>query len=121
MSEHLRVPRTISEAEADVLGMPVSLYERAVGFGSSRVAPHVGGEDKDCICRGNWRLIVKECEGLIGKWYRDGLGDEYRFYGIVHGDDDYYYGMAREGKCLLLSCVGSMEGHGFHLMTEEKP
>ena len=36
-----------------------------------------------------------------------------RSWCFVLGDDDYYYGMVRNGRHLLLSCVGSIEGHGF--------
>lgn len=77
--------------------------------------------DEGCICRGNWRAIVKETEGLIGKKFRDRKGEEYTFYGIVHGDDDYYYGMYKAGDCRLLSCVGSIEGHDFTLIGPPPP
>lgn len=66
-----------------------------------------------CICKGNWRSIVKKTESLIGTSFCDARGDEYRFFGIVHGDGDYYYGMTGEKGLRLLSCVGSIEGHGF--------
>ena len=70
----------------------------------------------DCICKGNWRLLVKETEHLIGKRFRDDRGEEYTFFGLVHGDDDYYYGM--KGKELrLLSCVVNLETFGFELIT----
>lgn len=74
--------------------------------------------DADCICRGNWRAIVKETEPLIGKMFRDQRGDTYRFFGIVHGYDDYYYGMFGRGRLRLLSCVGSIEGHGFEQISK---
>ena len=73
-------------------------------------------EDKGCICRGNWRAIVKENEPLLGKKFVfEGTGDYYIFYGLVHGDDDYYYGVISiDGRqTMLLSCVGSLETHGF--------
>lgn len=74
-----------------------------------------------CICEGNWRTIVKEYEPKIGKKYKtywgpDGKGEyEYLFFGLVHGGDDYYYGMVstKDGKVRLLSCVGSIEGFDF--------
>ena len=72
--------------------------------------------DKECICQGNWRSIVKETEHLIGKRFRDNRGDVYTFFGLVHGDDDYYYGM-NGNRLALLSCVGSIEGHGFELIS----
>ena len=70
---------------------------------------------EQCICKGNWQFIVTECEPLIGKQYKGYDGKEYVFFGLVHGGDDYYYGMwAKDGgRPMLLSCVGSIEGHGF--------
>ena len=75
-------------------------------------------EDKDCICKGNWRLIVAECEHLLDQRFVDERGDEFIFYGIVHGSDDYYYGMAGVSGHRLLSCVGSLETYGFQLIEE---
>ena len=72
--------------------------------------------DDECICEGNWRAIVKEMEPLIGRQYRDINGRVVRFFGLVHGDDDYYYGLAGEGKLELLSCVGDIEGYGYELV-----
>lgn len=71
--------------------------------------------DDGCICHGNWRKIIRDCEHLIGKRFVGHNGDEYLFFGVVHGDDDYYYGMHRKGELMLLSCVGSIEGYGFAL------
>src|SRR3990167_2480719 len=83
--------------------------------GISTEAPALG-EDNECICNGNWREIVKKTEHLLDKRFRDNLGEEFTFFGIVHGSDDYYYGM--RGKTMrLLSCVGSIEGHGFELIA----
>jgi hypothetical protein len=73
--------------------------------------------DEGCICHGNWRAIVKETAPLIGKRFRDQRGDVYSFFGVVHGDDDYYYGMFGCGKLQLLSCVGSIAGHGFEQIS----
>ena len=68
----------------------------------------------DCICAGNWRAIVREYESLIGTQYRDQQKREWLFFGLVHGGDDFYYGMSSAGgKLALLSCVGSIEGYGF--------
>mgnify|MGYP003423079750 CR=1 FL=1 len=69
-----------------------------------------------CICEGNWRKIVGEYEPLIGKKYKGYDGETYTFFGLVHGSDDYYYGMCNRDLTKgvkLLSCVGSIEGHGF--------
>jgi len=76
--------------------------------------------DSGCICAGNWRAIVKESERLIGKLFRSSDGDVYTLIGIVHGDDDYYYGMWSKDSAQLelLSCVGSIEGHGFSLEAQ---
>lgn len=72
-------------------------------------ADHIEG----CVCAGNWRAIVKDSAPLLGRHFLDHYGEEWVFFGIVHGDDDYYYGMWREGKMQLLSCVGSLEAHEF--------
>lgn len=70
--------------------------------------------DAGCICKGNWRQIVKECEGLIGKKYVGDGGVVHTFFGVVHGADDFYYGMSSmRGGVKLLSCVGSIESYGF--------
>ena len=81
-----------------------------------------GSHDEGCICRGNWRLIVGECSELIGKRFASKDGGRYRFFGVVHGDDDDYYGMHSSGKGLvLLSCVGSLESHGFEVSDVDQP
>ncbi|KKL95555.1 hypothetical protein LCGC14_1853420 [marine sediment metagenome] len=73
-----------------------------------------------CICKGNWRSIVNETEHLLDRRFRDNKGEEYSFFGIVHGSDDYYYGMWRrkDRELTLLSCVGSIDGHGYVLQEE---
>ena len=81
---------------------------------------HEPGEpvaDLGCICRGNWRLLVSEVEHLFGKRFEN-RGREFTFFGLVHSEDDYYYGMY-DGKhgLHLLSCVGSIEGHGYKHIT----
>lgn len=74
--------------------------------------------DTGCICKGNWRAIVAESEPLLDKRFRDHKGQEFKFFGVVHGSDDYYYGMlpVGGGSLTLLSCVGSIEGHGYQLV-----
>ena len=70
-----------------------------------------------CICEGNWRLIVDDTQHLLDKKFIDENEKEWYFFGIVHGSDDYYYGMSDDDhKVRLLSCVGSFEGHGFTLI-----
>lgn len=80
-----------------------------------------GTGDPGCICRGNWRAIIKECEHLIGERFLSHDGKLYYFFGVVHGDDDYYYGMSsQDGEGVtLLSCVGDLTGHGFSLVPKE--
>ena len=69
-----------------------------------------------CICEGNWRDIVTEVASLIDKTFEcERTGKEYVFYGVVCGSDDFYYGMYSKEDSKLLSCVGSLEGHGFYL------
>lgn len=69
-----------------------------------------------CICEGNLRLLVKETEGQIGKYFTN-KGIEYKFFGLVIGDDDYYYGMwdIKNQKLMLLSCVGNLDTHEFDM------
>ena len=69
----------------------------------------------DCICKGNWRAIVAEAEPLLDTKFIDAYGYIWTFFGIVHGKDDYYYGMIRasDKKTSLLSCVGNLHAHGF--------
>lgn len=70
----------------------------------------------ECICKGNLRNIVKSVQHLIGRQFKDENGVVWTFFGVVHGDDDFYYGM-HSTKLLLLSCVGSFEGFGFELLA----
>jgi hypothetical protein len=78
--------------------------------------------DNECICKGNWRNIVKDSEPLFDKIYLDRDGEECVFFGVIHGADDYYYGMwnIKTGRSSLLSCVGSIEGFGYTLKEEAK-
>lgn len=62
----------------------------------------------------NWTLITKEYTPKIGFKYKDtSNGRIYTFFGIVHADDDYYYGLLADdvrGRGLVLSsCVGDIE------------
>lgn len=58
----------------------------------------------------NWTLIVKEYVPKIGFQYKDHSGTEYTFFGLVHADDDYYYGlMGMDGKIMLATCVGGLD------------
>lgn len=78
-----------------------------------------------CICRGNWRNIIHECRHLIGKDFTNDKGEVFNFFGVVHGDDDYYYGFWNknqnaERKLVLGTCVGSIETNGFKLKEQEQ-
>lgn len=74
--------------------------------------------DDGCVCHGNWRELVKESEPFFGKTYRDERGHKFVFFGLVHAEDDYYYGMVRNGVVHLLTCVGSLETHGYELIHD---
>jgi hypothetical protein len=57
----------------------------------------------------NWTLIVREYVPKIGTRWKDQRG-EYTFFGLVHADDDYYYGlMGKDGRMTLVTCVGALE------------
>jgi len=72
-----------------------------------------------CICYGNWRKFVKECKGLYGKIYVNN-GKKYEFFGLVHDDEDYYYGMySKKHGLVLLSCCGDLKSWGFDIYDEE--
>lgn len=74
--------------------------------------------DCTCICKGNWRLLVSEYEDLFNRKYMDSKGKVWKFFGLVHSADDYYYGMSSAGKTQLLSCVGHIEGFGYTLIED---
>lgn len=77
-------------------------------------------EEKNCICKGNWRSLVKECDPLIGKKFVY-EGKVYTFFGLVHGADDYYYGLCdKDYVCHLFSCVGNLKSYGFVPFEEVK-
>jgi hypothetical protein len=77
--------------------------------------------DEGCICKGNWREIVKEIEPFFGRRYKDENKREYTLFGVVHADDDYYYGLVdTRGRLMLASCVGSLETSGFTLIEGKK-
>lgn len=77
--------------------------------------------DKDCICYGNWRQIVKEVEPFFEKTFKqNGSERNYILMGVVNGKDDYYYLFFNtESKHYeQWSCVGSLEGYGLVLSDE---
>lgn len=66
----------------------------------------------ECVCKGNWRLIVEEAQNLFGKAFRKECGQVGCFVGVMHGEDDYYYVMSFDGRAEYFSCVGSLEMYG---------
>jgi hypothetical protein len=78
--------------------------------------------DEECICQGNWRKLAQETETLFGKEFESN-GDVYTLEGLVHTEEDYYYGMRRQrdGRWTLLSCVANIEGHHFKRRAAGEP
>lgn len=79
-------------------------------------------QEQDCICKCNWRWIIKETEPFFGKKYKEKrTGDVYYLSGVLHAEDDYYYAMwnPRTKTYELLSCVGSIKNYGYELLPEE--
>jgi len=70
------------------------------------------------LSHNNWQSIVAECDQLIGREFVDKHGDRYTLFGAVDGRDDYYYGMFGPNGTKLLSCVGSLETHGYSLVDD---
>jgi hypothetical protein len=74
----------------------------------------VPGYTKDCT----WIKLINQHQRDFDCIYINSDGLEYRFFGLVHGEDDYYYGMYRNGDLLLLSCVGNLDTHGYKKKTK---
>lgn len=64
----------------------------------------------------NWTLLLKEYAPKFDFKYKDREGNEFSFFGLVHAEDDLYYGLIdKDGKVALASCVGSLDGeHGWY-------
>lgn len=61
----------------------------------------------------NWEAIIKEAEPYIDRWFTDECKNYYKLFGVVHGSDDYYYGIW-DDECrqiMLLSCVIDLTGY----------
>jgi hypothetical protein len=83
------------------------------------LVPKCTCKDKKVEPVDNLKLILEECSHLIDSLFKcNNTGKYYRFFGVVIGSDDYYYGMANSetGKVLLLSCVGNLETHDFEVV-----
>ena len=67
----------------------------------------------------NLQSMLDEVEGLFDRKFEH-KGKVYKFYGIVIGGDDYYYGMYDyvTGRNLLLTGVGNLTTHEFKLIEE---
>ena len=63
-------------------------------------------EASECICKGNWRLLVKNYEPHFDRVFIDKeTKKEYCFVGLMHGSDDYYYVLHSKDEMIYLSCV----------------
>ena len=79
-------------------------------------------EDPGCVCKGNWRLILSEVQEQLGKEFFDKDGKKVTLFGLVHGDDDYYYGTwSKETGYRLLSCVGNLESWDLTPVDDASP
>jgi hypothetical protein len=94
---------------------PISIAIGPDGVAHEVVPTYKFKHDPYCICKGNWRNIVKKSEPLLNTKFEEVVsGKRYTFFGVVHGGDDYYYGMYSYHHGLrLLSCVGNLDTHGF--------
>lgn len=93
------------------------IKKRAHELGAAHPPQPVTPVENGCICKGNWRAIIKGCQKLIGEIFSS-RGNDYRFFGVVWAEDDFYYGMQRlhgDKRTALLSCVGSIEMYGYTL------
>lgn len=107
---------------ADVHRRKNDTAEQLVAAWNNRAFLSQSGEgDSGCRCKGNWRLLLSEYEQFFGRKYRDsGTGNVFTFIGLVHSDDDYYYGMYRPCDLRLISCVMSLEQAGLTPLPTEK-
>ena len=61
----------------------------------------------------NWARLIERYEPLIGREYCNDKGEVFKFIGLIHARDDYYYGLTQDGRLGMYSCVGSIEDFGF--------
>lgn len=96
------------------------IFDRIKPEFDKQIQDAVKKEQENCICKGNLRAIVKESEHLLNKRFIDDKGQEFYFFGIVIGDDDYYYGMGGFAgtEYRLVSCVAFLEKWGYVLCEE---
>ena len=70
----------------------------------------------------NWTIITARSREFYGRYYTNNE-KVYRFFGLVEGADDYYYGMICETdkELRLLSCVGNLDSWEFEFMPSYCP
>ncbi|PCJ26744.1 MAG: hypothetical protein COA94_04925 [Rickettsiales bacterium] len=66
----------------------------------------------------NWNDLVSKYDKLIGGEYTDDEGMLFTFVGLIHSDDDFYYGLipkggSEKGMLIRLSCVCALESFGY--------
>lgn len=61
------------------------------------------------ICN-NWIQLIEQYDHLIDYIFVDDKGQDWKFCGIMHGSDDYYYVMKKHGtpNHYFFSCVGDL-------------
>lgn len=97
--------------------MDSAVFDEAI-----KITESIEPDDVGCICKGNWRNIINETEPLIGKWFINEDGLKFKLFGVVHSNDDYYYGMVdSDGVMCLYSCAGDLDMFGFSLLTINNP
>lgn len=64
--------------------------------------------------------LVEEYEEMIGKTVVDEAGNEFEFFGIVWGEEDFYYGLSYMdvGGMTLVSCVMDLTDVGYTFKDE---
>jgi hypothetical protein len=73
-----------------------------------------------CICHGAWSSIIKKSQHLLDRHFISYDKKKFIFIGFIYTADDFYYGMwSKTSGLRLLSCVGSIEGHGYTLIDEK--
>jgi hypothetical protein len=72
-------------------------------------------ENKECICEGNFREIIKDTEPLFDKEFVDSNDNTFILSGILYASEDFYYCMWSSSGCQYLSCLLKIEDYGFTL------
>jgi len=97
-----------------------ALIKRGVCANHSDAIRHAIDNADNCICHGNWSSIIKESRHLLNRHFISHDKKKFIFIGFIHAADDFYYGFWNKIDGLrLLSCVGSIEGHGYTLIDKK--